>query len=39
MALDHADSAELQARQLPAADAEAALVATVLGAVSASPRV
>lgn len=37
MALIHAGSAELQARRVPEADAEAALVATVLGAVSASP--
>jgi TetR/AcrR family transcriptional regulator, mexCD-oprJ operon repressor len=34
MALVHAASAELRARRLPAKDAEAALVATVLGAVS-----
>jgi hypothetical protein len=32
MALVHAGSAELQARRVPEADAEAALVATVLGA-------
>jgi TetR/AcrR family transcriptional repressor of mexCD-oprJ operon len=36
MALIHAGSAELQARRVPEADTEAALVATVLGAVSAS---
>ena len=36
MALIHAGSAELQARRLPEADAEAALVATVLGAVTSS---
>jgi AcrR family transcriptional regulator len=34
MALIHAGSAELQARRVPEADAEAALVATVLGAVA-----
>jgi AcrR family transcriptional regulator len=34
MALVHAASAELRARRLPATDAEAALVATVLGAVT-----
>ena len=34
MALIHAGSAELQARRVPEADAEAALVATVLGAVT-----
>jgi len=39
MALIHAASAELGARRVPEADAEAALVATVLGAVSASPDV
>jgi hypothetical protein len=39
MALVHAGSLQRQARRLPAADAEASLVATVLGAVSASPRV
>ena len=32
MALIHAGSAELHARRIPEADAEAALVATVLGA-------
>jgi TetR/AcrR family transcriptional repressor of mexCD-oprJ operon len=37
MALIHAGSAELRARRVPEADAEAALVATVLGAVSSSP--
>jgi TetR/AcrR family transcriptional repressor of mexCD-oprJ operon len=37
MALVHAGSAELQAGRVPALDAEAALVATILGAVSASP--
>jgi AcrR family transcriptional regulator len=37
IALIHAGSAELQARRVPQADAEAALVATVLGAISASP--
>ena len=37
MALIHAGSAELQARRVPEADAEAALVATVLGAVGAPP--
>jgi AcrR family transcriptional regulator len=37
MALIHAGSAELQARRVPEADAEKALAATVLGAVSASP--
>ena len=37
MALIHAGSAELQAGRVPAPDAEAALVATILGAVSASP--
>jgi AcrR family transcriptional regulator len=36
MALIHAGSAELQARRVPEADAEAALVATVLGAVTSS---
>ena len=36
VALIHAGSAELQARRLPEADAEAALVATVLGAVTSS---
>src|SRR4051794_11410354 len=36
MALIHAGSAELQARRVPEADAEAALVATVLGAVRSS---
>jgi AcrR family transcriptional regulator len=35
MALIHAGSAELQAQRVPEADAEAALVASVLGAVSA----
>jgi AcrR family transcriptional regulator len=39
MALIHAGSAELRAQRVPEADAEAALVATVLGAVSASPGV
>jgi hypothetical protein len=39
MALIHAGSAELQAQRVPDANAEAALVATVLGAVSASPDV
>jgi TetR/AcrR family transcriptional repressor of mexCD-oprJ operon len=39
MALIHAGSAELQAGRVPEADTEAALVATVLGAVSASPSV
>jgi hypothetical protein len=39
MALIHAGSAELQSQRVPQTDAEAALVATVLGAVSASPRV
>jgi TetR/AcrR family transcriptional regulator, mexCD-oprJ operon repressor len=39
MALIHAGSAELQAQRVPEADAEAALVATVLGAVRASPDV
>jgi TetR/AcrR family transcriptional regulator, mexCD-oprJ operon repressor len=39
MALIHAGSAELQARRVPEANAEAALVATILGAVSASPDV
>ena len=34
MALIHAGSAELQARRVPEADAEAALVATVLGAIA-----
>ena len=34
MALIHAGSAELRARRVPEADAEAALVATVLGAVA-----
>jgi AcrR family transcriptional regulator len=38
MALIHAGSAELRARRVPEADAEAALVATVLGAVCASPH-
>jgi TetR/AcrR family transcriptional repressor of mexCD-oprJ operon len=37
MALIHASSAELQARRVPEADAEAAVVATVLGAI-ARPR-
>jgi TetR/AcrR family transcriptional repressor of mexCD-oprJ operon len=36
MALVHAGSGELQARRVPEADAEAALVATVLGAVTSS---
>jgi AcrR family transcriptional regulator len=36
LALIHAGSAELQARRVPEADAEAALVATVLGAVTSS---
>jgi AcrR family transcriptional regulator len=36
MALIHAGSAELQARRVPEADAEAAVVATVLGAVTSS---
>jgi hypothetical protein len=39
MTLIHAGSAELQARRVPEAGAEAALVATVLGALSASPGV
>ena len=34
MALIHAASAELQARRVPEADAEAALVATVVGAIA-----
>jgi len=38
IALIHAGSAELQARRVPQADAEAALVATVLGAIIASPH-
>ena len=36
MAIIHAGSAELQARRVPEADAEAALVTTVLGAVTSS---
>ncbi len=38
IALVHAGSAELRAGRVPEADAEAAVVATVLGAVSAKPK-
>jgi hypothetical protein len=38
MALVHAGSAELQASRVPEVNAEAALVATVLGAVRAARR-
>ena len=37
IALTHAGSAELQARRVPEADAEAALVGTILGAVASRP--